>query len=179
MSRYVPAEPGKAQQGVLLGPVFLATARSSRCRFFWQQQEAADAEMLWHSLCLLACMQWYLKLWAPSHRLASRPLLLSTLFLSTACGTCKDAEEEASAFLQDTTNLECESDSDCVVVSTGCAEVPGAFCHQVQLSKLAAETKGWQLIQEDLDSCGPKSCVSCLALLLPHCSSGQCGSGQN
>jgi hypothetical protein len=107
----------------------------------------------------------------------TRLLALGLLHLVGAlsgCGDCSDEVEAANKFLEDPANLVCQSNEDCTVVSTGCAEPRRASCGQASLSRAAAASAKWQQVEEDLVDCD-NSCAQCDALLLPTCTSGLCG----
>ena len=79
-----------------------------------------------------------------------------------------------STFIRDPDNQACSSDADCVVVHVGCAEVDGAMCAQVGMSRTAAESSEWaELVEEANDSCG-NECAKCGALLGVTCGDGLC-----
>lgn len=92
----------------------------------------------------------------------------------SGCGDCSDEAKAASAFLEDRANLTCQTDADCVVVSTGCARPARSLCGQAALSKAAANSEKWQHLQSDLTNC-ESNCDVCAAALLPKCSEGFCG----
>jgi len=95
-----------------------------------------------------------------------------------ACGDCTDAMEAANAFLDKPANLTCQSNEDCVVVSTGCYTVARGLCGQAQLSRQAASSKEWSKISGELRDCESGSCAQCAAALLPSCTEGTCGGSQ-
>lgn len=89
-------------------------------------------------------------------------------------GCCEAARQEASTFVNEPQNRRCRVDSDCVVVSTMCAELDGSSCHQVGLSREAAESQAWALLEDELRLCAPLKCNTCLAALIPSCNEGLC-----
>ena len=100
-------------------------------------------------------------------------LAISTLL--TACaGDCDDETEAAQRFLSNSTNLSCQSDSDCDVVSTGCGHPARSICGQAQLNHTAAASAAWKVLQDDLTDCSNK-CTNCLAAVTPACRDGFCG----
>lgn len=90
------------------------------------------------------------------------------------CSNCDDEVAAANSFLEDPTNLVCQSDEDCAVVPTGCAEPWRSSCGQAVLNRDAAASGKWQQISDGLADCAG-SCAQCLAALLPQCSEGFCG----
>jgi len=100
-------------------------------------------------------------------------LAVSTLL--TACvGNCDDETAAAQKFLSKATNLSCQSDSDCEVVSTGCGNPARSFCGQAQLNHAAATSASWKVLQNNLTDCS-NECVSCAAGVTPACRDGFCG----
>ena len=107
----------------------------------------------------------------------ARFLLVGVLLVAGAtagCGDCSDEVAAANEFLEQPTNLTCQSDQDCAVVSTGCAEPERGLCGQAPLNRAAASSQKWKRISDALDDCD-SSCAQCDALLTPHCSDGFCG----
>ncbi|RYZ08257.1 MAG: hypothetical protein EOO73_09350 [Myxococcales bacterium] len=102
----------------------------------------------------------------------------AALLFGGACWGCSsDCEDEiaaAQAFLSSEANLACESDADCVVVSTGCHTFEGGVCSQAYLSRRAANGTQWASITADLEEC-EGDCTVCDAALAPaQCVSGRC-----
>jgi len=91
-----------------------------------------------------------------------------------ACGDCEDETAVAEKFLETPTNLSCQSNADCEVVSTGCGHPARSSCGQAQLNHPAAASSQWKRLQADLVNCDNK-CEQCGAALLPTCSNGLCG----
>lgn len=94
-----------------------------------------------------------------------------------SCATdCEDEIAAAQTFLSAKANLACDSDSDCVVVTTGCHTFEGGFCSQSHLSRAAANGAEWASIKRDLDDC-ESDCAVCDAALAPaKCVDNRCGS---
>ena len=92
----------------------------------------------------------------------------------TACGNCDDETAAAEQFLSTPSNLTCQSDADCEVVSTGCTHPARSLCGQALLNHTAAASDHWKALQPDLVDCDNK-CEQCAAGLLVKCSSGFCG----
>jgi hypothetical protein len=88
---------------------------------------------------------------------------------------CKDEGDAMQAFLVEPSHLSCASNDDCTVVTSGCAEVPRAFCGQVQLNKTAAASNSWKNLRSAADDCAGDKCAVCDAALLPGCKEGFCG----
>ena len=110
-------------------------------------------------------------------RVAARFGALTALAVSallSACGNCDDETEAAQQFLTATTNLSCVSDSDCVVVSTGCGEPARSTCGQAQLNHAAAANAYWKALQAELTDCS-NSCTRCAIGVIPVCRDGFCG----
>lgn len=105
-------------------------------------------------------------------------VLLGASTAVCACGDCTDELEAANAFLDEPANLTCESNEDCVVVSTGCFTAARGLCGQAHLSRQAASSKEWSKISDDLRDCESGSCAQCAAALLPSCTFGMCGGPQ-
>jgi len=100
---------------------------------------------------------------------------LAVSMLLTACsGNCDDETEAAQRFLSKATNLSCQSDSDCEVVSIGCGQPARSFCGQAQLNHTAAASASWKVVQDHLKGCS-NTCSQCAALLNPACRDGFCG----
>lgn len=116
------------------------------------------------------------------HRGHGRLLLATLLLGATAslvgCSDCTDEIEAARVFLEDRTNLACQSDDDCVVVSTGCQTFSRGLCGQAQLGARAAASEAWSQLGAELSECESGTCAKCLALLLPSCTDGMCGGPQ-
>jgi hypothetical protein len=113
-----------------------------------------------------------------SLRIRPRPFALMLAIASGAlvsCGDCSDETATADQFIGNPVNLACQSDDDCVVVTTGCADVSRGLCGQAQLSGAAAASQAWKGLSQELEDCAPDSCSICLAALLPSCRSGFCG----
>jgi hypothetical protein len=89
-------------------------------------------------------------------------------------GNCTEHVAAANVFIEHEDNLSCRTDADCVVESTGCAPVKGAYCAQIGLKREAAESAAWQELSGQLDACAEDDCAVCGALLLPSCSNGLC-----
>jgi hypothetical protein len=118
-----------------------------------------------------------------AHRWGDGRLLLKTVLLGAiaslvGCGDCTDEFEAARAFLEEPANLTCQSDDDCVVVSTGCHTIPRGVCGQAQVARRAAESERWSELSAELRDCESGSCAQCLALLGPRCLDGMCGGPQ-
>ena len=105
-------------------------------------------------------------------------LLLGASATGCAGGDCKDELEAANAFLDKPANLACQSNEDCVVVSTGCQTVARGLCGQAQLSRQAASSKEWSKLSGALRDCESGSCAQCDAALVPSCTDGMCGGPQ-
>lgn len=90
------------------------------------------------------------------------------------CGDCSDEVDAANQFLETPANLACQSDDDCAVVMTGCAEPSRALCGQAPLNQSAAASDRWKHIHQALADCD-SNCAVCDALLLPKCTDGFCG----
>jgi hypothetical protein len=108
--------------------------------------------------------------------------LLGALLLAACAagcaGDCTDEIEAASAFLDKPANLTCQSNDDCVVVSTPCHTFERGLCGQVQLNRQAASSEEWSTLSGDLRDCESGSCVQCTALLIRSCIDGICGGSQ-
>lgn len=108
--------------------------------------------------------------------------LLGTLLLGASAagcaGDCVDEIDAANAFLDKPANLTCQSNEDCVVVSTGCQTVARGLCGQAQLSRQAASSKEWSKLSGDLRDCHSGDCIQCAAALTPRCVDGTCGGPQ-
>lgn len=100
------------------------------------------------------------------HWLVGCPLVAASLL---GCGNCEQTAEDVRAFLEDPANLTCQTDNDCVVVSTQCSGI--GFCGQATLSRTASTSKGWRDLSDELEACND-DCSVCTALLLPHCGEG-------
>ncbi|HEY3252383.1 MAG TPA: hypothetical protein VGJ91_00490 [Polyangiaceae bacterium] len=113
-----------------------------------------------------------------TRRGAARAALAALVFaagLVSACASdCKDETEAAQQFLTTATNLSCQADADCVVVSTGCGHPARATCGQAQLNRTAAASGYWKKLQSALTDC-ESDCAQCLVGLVPACGSGFCG----
>ena len=92
-----------------------------------------------------------------------------------ACSDCRDNDEAADAFLAAPENRVCETNDDCVVVSTGCAELERSFCGQATLSAEAAESSRWRELKAQVSDCADSECAICGAALVPTCTEGLCG----
>src|SRR6188768_575285 len=104
----------------------------------------------------------------------TRWLLMGTLLVAGAlpgCGDCLDEVAAANKFLEEPANLVCQSDDDCVVVQTGCAEPSRAFCGQAALNQSAASSTKWHQISDGLAECD-SNCAQCDGALVPHCAEG-------
>ena len=77
-------------------------------------------------------------------------------------------------FVQTEANQVCVTDADCVAASSGCADFDLAFCGQVPMNRIAAESDIWKEIVDEA-SC-EDSCSTCLAALVPTCTRGLCAS---
>jgi hypothetical protein len=106
-------------------------------------------------------------------------VLLGASAAVCACGDCADEIEAAQAFLDNPANLTCQSNEDCVVVSTGCQPVERGPCGQAQLSRQAASSEEWSKLSGDLRDCDSGSCAQCLLPLTPGCKDGMCGGPQS
>ena len=99
--------------------------------------------------------------------------------LSCGCGTSKDtaacteASANADAFVNDSSNQQCETTADCVVESANCSEMMTARCGQFSLSGTAAASEEWVNLNSALDAC-PSSCSVCGAALTANCDNGLC-----
>jgi hypothetical protein len=102
-------------------------------------------------------------------------VLLGAIAALVGCGDCTDEIEAARAFLEEPANLTCQSDDDCVVVSTGCHTFSRGTCGQAQVAGRAAESEEWSGLSAELSDCESASCAQCLALLTPRCLEGMCG----
>jgi hypothetical protein len=105
-------------------------------------------------------------------------VLLGASAAVCACSNCTDEVQAANAFFDKPANLTCQSNEDCVVVSTGCWTVARGLCGQAQLSRQAASSKEWSKLGGDLRDCkegSDESCAQCAAGLLPSCIEGTCG----
>lgn len=92
-------------------------------------------------------------------------------------GCSSDCEDEIAAgerFLSAPASLACDSDQDCVVVSTGCHTFEGGICSQSYLSRSAANSAEWSNIKADLDECEEDCAVCDAALGPPSCKEGTC-----
>jgi hypothetical protein len=78
-----------------------------------------------------------------------------------------------TAFIEDPGNQTCESDSDCVATSTGCADVEIGLCGQVPLNRSAAQSPAWRSLTDAANDC-ETSCSQCAAALVPGCNEGRC-----
>ena len=110
-------------------------------------------------------------------KLASRGglgCLMAALSLA-ACGDCHDNDAAANDFLAAPENRACQSDADCVVVSTGCAELERSFCGQATLSAEAAKSSRWRELEGQIADCNGTNCAICGAALIPTCTNGLCG----
>lgn len=110
-------------------------------------------------------------------KLASRVSLLCLMGALglVACGDCHDNDKAADAFLAAPENRSCQTDADCVVVNTGCAELERSFCGQATLSAEAAESSRWRELHEQISDCADDTCAICTALLVATCNAGLCG----
>ena len=95
---------------------------------------------------------------------------------SWSCNTdCEDETAAGQAFLSSKANLACNSDDDCLVVTTGCHTFEGGLCAQSHLSRTAANSAEWASIKGDLDDC-VNDCAVCAAALGPApCVNELCG----
>jgi hypothetical protein len=107
-------------------------------------------------------------------------LVCAVLLAASFTGACSDSSdcssesEAAEKFIA--SHQECSVDADCAVESVGCAELEGAYCGQVSLSRSAAESSTWKELRRDLADCHEgDSCASCGAGLLPTCVNSRCG----
>ena len=100
--------------------------------------------------------------------------LLVAVGLVAACGDCSDEIEAGRAFLDKPANLSCQTDQDCVVVSTGCQTFARGVCEQAQLNRGAAVSAQWQRLSQGLSDC-QNSCSQCAVALIAHCDAGFCG----
>ncbi len=89
---------------------------------------------------------------------------------------CSDEIETGERFLSAAANLSCGSDTDCVVVTTGCHTFAGGFCSQSYLSRTAANSAEWSSIKGDLDDCENDCAVCAGGLSPPRCVDKVCGS---
>ncbi len=89
-----------------------------------------------------------------------------------ACGDCTKEVEAARVFLEE--NRSCQTNEDCVVVSTGCHTFANGRCAQAPLNRLAAATTQWQRLSQGLEDC-ENECATCTAGLIPKCNAGVCG----
>lgn len=89
-----------------------------------------------------------------------------------ACGDCTKEIEAARVFLEE--NRRCQSDEDCVAVSTGCHTFANGICAQAPLNRSAAATTQWKRLSKGLEGC-ERECVTCTAALIPQCTAGACG----
>jgi hypothetical protein len=101
-------------------------------------------------------------------------LLVGATLAAQACKTACDPEtiERATAFLE--SHQSCVVDTDCVVVSDYCEEIPGGFCGQLVMSREGAASAEWAALDKELRDCGPSECTVCLAAVIPACSDGSC-----
>lgn len=94
--------------------------------------------------------------------------MTAAVLLAASIWSCsEDCEDEIAAgarFL--TANQACETDTDCVVVSTGCHTFEGGICSQAHLNRTAANSAEWASIQADLEDC-ESGCAVCAAALVP------------
>lgn len=103
--------------------------------------------------------------------LLSMSLVLTAL--SSGCGDCTEASEDADAFVNNPDNQQCETTADCVIENAACSEMTTAFCGQVALSATAAASEEWADLKNGLDAC-PDSCSVCAAQRNPSCEDGLC-----
>jgi len=101
-------------------------------------------------------------------------LLIVAVGLLAACGDCSDEIDAARSFLDTPANLSCQTDADCVVVSTGCETFARGICAQSQLNRGAAVSAKWQRLSQGLKDC-TNECAQCAAALIVKCNGGFCG----
>jgi hypothetical protein len=101
--------------------------------------------------------------------------LLGCILPLAGCIRCNVAVEAAGAFLEDSQNRICQTDVDCMTVSTGCHTYDSGLCGQALLSRTAAESDRWLTLQKNLLECEGEDCMQCMAALLPRCTDGLCG----
>lgn len=104
----------------------------------------------------------------------ARLIALTSFLAHAAAGCCDEVRENAEAFIQDPHNQRCAVDSDCVVVGTQCMELESSFCHQVSMSREAANSSEWAEIERELGTCHVGKCTTCLAQLIAECNDGFC-----
>ena len=104
--------------------------------------------------------------------MALRAAAVSLGLSLVACSDCTEEIEAARAFLKG--NRSCQSNEDCVAVSTGCHTFKNGLCAQAPLNRSAAATRHWQRLSQDLKGC-ENECVTCTAALIPECTAGVCG----
>jgi hypothetical protein len=102
-------------------------------------------------------------------------LVVSAALAAQACKTGCEPEtiERAVAFLE--AHQSCEVDTDCVVVSDYCQEIPGGFCGQLVMNRAGSSSPEWAALDAELKDCSPSSCEVCLAAVVPTCTDGSCG----
>jgi hypothetical protein len=107
-------------------------------------------------------------------KLVGLVLIMGGALAAQACKTACDPAtiDRAVQFLR--SQQSCEVDSDCVVVSDYCEELPGGFCGQLVMSREGAASAEWAALDKELRDCGPSECTVCDAAVVPACSSGSC-----
>ena len=100
--------------------------------------------------------------------------VLQVVGVLAGCGNCSDEVAAANEFLEEPANLACQSDEDCEVAFTGCAEPSRASCGQAPLNRAAASSQKWRRLSDALEECDD-SCAQCDGLLTPRCLDGFCG----
>jgi hypothetical protein len=90
------------------------------------------------------------------------------------CSSCDDDAAEAQKFFSDPANLTCQSDPDCLIIQTGCSQIPASHCGQTPLNVRAARTDELDEHRENLKACAEENCAVCTAIFHAECRNGSC-----